>query len=121
MPKKNPPARKPTGKVKSRLQQILEQANTLDRRRQAQIANQVAAINRLLKDGEYDEEMRILHEGAAVLAVENQDLRAALRELVRAVDATVHIDNDRAGDALDQARALIAVSAPVSEQDGAVG
>jgi hypothetical protein len=39
----------------------VEMIQELDQRRQTQIANQVAAINRLLKDGSYDKEMEKLH------------------------------------------------------------
>lgn len=50
----------------------------------AQIANQVKSIDRLLVDGSYDAEMKILHEGAAALVAENVELRSALSALVRA-------------------------------------
>jgi hypothetical protein len=56
---------------------MLAQVAALDSRRQAQIANQVAAINRLLKGGTYDEEMRKLHELAAVWRARYESLKVA--------------------------------------------
>jgi hypothetical protein len=140
MPKSAAPRKKST-RQPDQLKEVLERAMAMDRRRQAQIANQVASINRLLAGAEehecfphdpatghpmiqkrpygYTDEMRVLHEGSAVLTVENQDLRAVLSELVRFIDAreptTLH------GDVLAQARALVGLSAPVSEQGSAEG
>lgn len=75
-----------------RIKEVLQRAMSLDRRRQAQINNQVASINRLLgEDHGYTEEMRVLHEGAAAFAVENEDLRTALSDLVRAI-RVLHLD-----------------------------
>lgn len=90
MPKPKIPAKR-----KPEIQQILEKAAALDRRRQAQIKNQSLAITRLLEamnggktlPDAHTEEMQILHAGAAVLQVENQDMRAALKALVDAIDA----------------------------------
>lgn len=77
-------------------------ANQLDRRRQAQIANQTGTINRLLArfddhtliNGEavtshaaYGEEMSTLYKAIATYQVENEDLRGALRAFVTAIDA----------------------------------
>lgn len=124
-----------------RIKEVLQRAMSLDRRRQAQINNQVASINRLLEQFDegkhagtshaaYTEEMRVLHEGAAAFAVENEDLRTALSDLVRAIDA-LHLDQlTVAGrdtdlrpyfDALTQARALIGLSEPVSASGSAEG
>ena len=68
------------------MRQALLNAAALDRRRQAQIANQIETINRLLSSPhapgiKYTEEMKILHEAGAALVAENQELREKVREL----------------------------------------
>jgi hypothetical protein len=55
----------------------IDKTRALDLRRQKQIANQIASINRLLKDGSYDEEMATLH---AELAKARSTIDAALLE-----------------------------------------
>ena len=136
------------GKSNRRMLDIIAQAQKLDRRRQAQIENQERSIARLLARldaaatqtqtgnaittptayAAYTEEMRILHEAAAAILAENGELRDAMRDLVSAIDALP--DNRAGGDraasdglavALAAARALVAVSAPVSESGGEAG
>lgn len=82
-------------KAQRRVEDIIARAQALDRRRVAQISNQVQTINRLLaqfhlhpemmQDLVYGEEMKILHEGAATLMAERDEAREALRELVSVV------------------------------------
>lgn len=75
---------------RNEIQQIIDKANALDRRRQAQIANQAASIDRLLKllnEGKagtaaYSEEMQILHQAAAALVVERDELRTVLEDVL---------------------------------------
>lgn len=118
---------------------IINQANALDRRRQAQIENQRKSITRLLNAGigvddtttpeaRYTDEMAILHEGAAVLRVQLEDTERALRDLVAAVDALPdsRAQGDRAAGeqlahALAAARGLVAASALVSESGDEAG
>lgn len=130
--------------------QIINQAQALDRRRQAQIENQKQSINRLLArfDGVqlldpqtghplmppsshavYGEEMRTLHEAAAELVAREQEAREVMRQLVAAIDG-LPLDGLRLGrgahvtafaEALAQARALVSVSAPVTESTGQAG
>lgn len=155
MPKSEPPRKKnvkDASRVKQgkRLADIINQAQSLDRRRVAQIENQKKSITRLLNLGidpetdtttpeaRYTEEMRILHEGAAVLTVENEDLRQALRALMAAIDGTpldgVSWGTDKSrrdalAYALAAARAHVGLnpltgetfSAPVSESEGGAG
>lgn len=47
------------------MNEMLDRADDLDKRRQLQISNQIDTINRLLNGGTYDDEMRILHEKLA--------------------------------------------------------
>lgn len=113
MPQSKPPRK--NQQASNPIKKILEQARSIDRRRQAQIENQVQSINRLLKSGEYSEEMRILHMATAQYKVENEDLTAALRQLVDKIDG-LPLDGLRLGrgahvtafaEALAAARALI--------------
>lgn len=46
-------------------EEIRTKADELDNRRRLQITNQVATIDRLLKDGSYDAEMAHLHQELA--------------------------------------------------------
>lgn len=130
MPKSAAP-RKKSNPRSDRTLEVMQRAMALDRRRQAQINNQIASINRLLgEDHGYTEEMRVLHEGSAVLLASAEEARDALRSLVRAIDA-LHLDQltvaDRDTDtrpyldALAQARALIDLSDPVTSQEAQVG
>ena len=60
----------------------MEEVRLLDLRRQAQIENQVAAINRLLEgDATYDTEMRILHEQLAEAKVQLAEAKVRIAEL----------------------------------------
>lgn len=86
--------RKPRKRDDNRLRQVMEQAQKLDRRRQAQINNQIATINHLLQGSTYTEEMRVLHEGAAALAVENEDLRTRVVELETTIREHVEAVSD---------------------------
>ena len=119
-----------------RMKEVIQKALSLDRRRQAQIENQKRSINRLLErfdEGKYagtshavyTEEMNILHMAAAQFRVENDDLRAVLRDLVTALDALPLDMMSTRGTNLPEivaaARALITVSAPVSESGGEAG
>jgi hypothetical protein len=56
----------------------MQEVAALDARRQAQIKNQVDAINRLLRDGDYGEEMRKLHETAAAWRARYEALKFAM-------------------------------------------
>lgn len=62
------------------MKKMLDDAQALDKRRQLQIQNQVQAINRLLKNGEYDSEMESLH----ALLASTQLYVDQLHELLRA-------------------------------------
>ena len=96
---------------KPAIQGVIEKAQSIDRRRQAQIANQVEAINRLLKNGEYGEEMKILHMAAAQLKAENDEMRKSVRVFLDALMAQQLEPNERNGqtyaDALNALRTLI--------------
>jgi hypothetical protein len=96
MPKSKKPRVPPA--VKNAVQATVVRAQALDRRRQAQIANQIGTINRLLgEDHGYTEEMAILHQGAAALAAENEELRARVAELEQAVSVAVTPSEASAG------------------------
>jgi DNA-binding transcriptional MerR regulator len=59
-----------------------EQVNELDRRRQMQITNQVASIDRLLEgDATYDSEMKKLHEDLADSQQREELLQRRVAEL----------------------------------------
>ena len=126
MPVSNKNPKAPKSAVQAERQKrmaVIQSANQLDRRRQSQINNQVATINRLLlalDEGKaagtshavYTEEMKILHMAASQLQVENQDLVAALKRLVAAVDEVPGLDGDAAtadelAEALSEARTLV--------------
>jgi hypothetical protein len=131
-----------------RFESIISNAQAIDRRRQAQIANQIATINRLLarfdeasyadhlnrldphaqssiptSHAVYSEEMRMLHEGAAVLVAERDEAIDVLRQLVAVVEKHAE-SHDQFGELLAatrRARDVIGLSAPVSEHEGATG
>lgn len=99
---------------------VIEKAQAIDRRRQAQIENQKASINRLLVNGEYTAEMQTLFQAAASLQVENEMLGAAMKALVASIDA-LPLDGLRLGrgahvtafaEALAAGRALITPAQP---------
>lgn len=125
MPKSEAPRKKGRPTADHRLRQVVARAQATDRRRQAQIANQMASINRLLRDGSYTAEMQTLFQASASLQVENEDLRAALRDLVALAEQTFWKGTEDQGDAvraaLETARALIALSGPVSESGASAG
>jgi len=70
--------RKPADQ-RARIRQLVADAEALDMRRQKQIANQAASINRLLDDGSYDGsydgEMKALHEQLAAVEAELQTMK----------------------------------------------
>lgn len=72
----NTPRRKPPS-----ARQTLRAAADLDARRQAQIDNQIASINRLLVNGSYDTEMDQLHRSLAEAHAELNEARAELARL----------------------------------------
>lgn len=135
MPKSEAPRNKKkpsdrTRRAQNAIQDLMQRAHALDRRRQAQIQNQIGTINRLLDGGTYTEEMRILHEGAAESIARNEELTHALSELVNAVQAQVPVDvilparaagKTRLLEALDEAKRIIALSAPVTQQEASAG
>lgn len=95
---------------KNPIQEVLEKARALDRRRMAQINNQIGTINRLLVDGTYDAEMKILHEGSAALAAENAELREALLQFVRVANSAKDdglLDGEGLSDAVTRAQELL--------------
>lgn len=139
MPKSEPPRKKNSkdaGRVKSgrRMADIINAAQSLDRRRVAQINNQKESITRLLNQhrlaGEpqarYTQEMEILHQGAATLRVELEATEAALRQLA---DACVHgLPGEAITDDIDAALAEatriigpMRLSEPVSESGASAG
>lgn len=140
MPKSEAPRNKKkpsdrTRRAQNAIQDLMQRAHALDRRRQAQITNQIGTINRLLErfdEGKhagtshaaYTEEMRILHEGAAESIARGEELTHALSELVnavQAVDLVAELDNARLTTALDEAKRVIALSAPVTHQEASAG
>lgn len=128
MPKSTPPRKRghdaQRTKAQRRVENVIDGAQQLDRRRQAQITNQAASITRLLARFEadpetaaravYSREMHILHEGAAVLMVERDDARMALRQLVEGLDREAH----SLGIASELARARAVLSASVTSAMG---
>lgn len=88
---------------KNPVYKVIEEARKLEARRQEQIRNQIAAINRLVhamnveEPWSYDDEMQKLHE---LLAASN----VALRELVLAVESG---DQGDIEDAMETARKLL--------------
>lgn len=113
-----------TGRVKTqrRLETIMNEAEQLDRRRQAQIRNQRDSITRLLTRFEadpeagarvvYSKEMAILHEGSAALAADLDSLRDVVRRLVSAMDTAPAAGRDTVmtielADALSVARSWL--------------
>lgn len=59
-----------------------DEVEALDQRRQHQIKNQVATIDRLLEgDSTYDDEMRVLHEHLAAAQEERDSLQKRLDAL----------------------------------------
>lgn len=106
-----------------RAREIMLAAASLDRRRQAQIANQVKAINRLMaqhhrhpemvQDLVYGEEMRTLHEAAAELVARTDELTDALRRVVKAAETQ---DPTKLADSLNHAEHVLRTSGvgPVS-------
>lgn len=145
-PKNN---RKPTPS-KNPVQEVLERARVLDRRRQAQIENQKAAINRLLErfDGIqlldpqtghplmpptshaiYNEEMGILHGAYADAAAEAAELRSVLTSLVSSIDGTPldgvswpkAAGREALAQALHDARELLGLNDAVTQQEAPAG
>lgn len=113
MPQSKPSRKKSAGK--NPIQAVLEQARAIDRRRQLQIQNQAASIDRLLKDGTYAGELEILHGACAQYQFENETALTLIRQLVGTIDA-LPLDGLRLGrsagvtafaEALASARALI--------------
>lgn len=138
MPKSEPPRKKasatPRSKSNRRMADIINQAMALDRRRQAQIENQRRSITRLLNSGidykgdtttpeaRYTEEMKILHEGAAALGVQLEDTQKMLEYLIAAIEHDFpHERLQQLAVVLPQARALVGLSAPVSDAEGEAG
>lgn len=148
MPQSEKPRKKASERAGNRLQLIIQQAQALDRRRQAQIQNQIGTINRLLErfdaaseadhlnrldphaqssiptsHAAYSEEMRTLHEAAAELVAREQETREALQELVRALDNRVglHQAAMMLETELVTARRVLGLSAPVSESGASAG
>lgn len=147
MPKSETPRSKDSARSKTnrRMLDIINQAQSLDRRRQAQIANQVGTINRLLarfdehqcfpgvdihamrvppsSSAAYTEEMRVLHEAGAELVAREEAVRLAARDLLMAIDV-LHLDQLTVvegtdvrpyQDALRQLQTLVGFSSSVSE------
>lgn len=108
MPQSKPSRKKSAGK--NPIQAVLEQARAIDRRRQLQIQNQAASIDRLLGVisehsclpidsatgkptlGEpmrgYAGELEILHGACAQYQFENETALTIIRQLVEAIDGT---------------------------------
>lgn len=80
-------ARAQPGSQTNAVQQMLDRAHDLDRRRQMQVQNQIGSINRLadaMTAGvrwTYDDEMRTLHEAFAALQVATSAALERVREL----------------------------------------
>lgn len=53
--------------------ELLKRAALMDQRRQAQLRNQTATINRLLAGASYDDEMKTLHEQLAETQVKLEE------------------------------------------------
>lgn len=70
----------PKSAVAKATAELQAQAQELDNRRQMQIRNQVASLNRVMQGGSYDDEMATLHEELADTQVRLED---ALQELRR--------------------------------------
>lgn len=67
-----------------------DQVAELDVRRQRQIDNQIATIDRLLEgDHTYDDEMRTLHEGLATAQAERDALQTRLDEVEAELSAAL--------------------------------
>lgn len=69
-----------------------ERTADLDMRRQAQIANQIESINRLLKDGTYGKEMEALHLSLAEMRVLFTGMRNGIEALTRTVKNQLILD-----------------------------
>lgn len=73
-----------------------DRAASMDLRRQKQIDNQIASINRLLKGGTYDSEMAYMHGQVSRVQTAHADLKDhvanELRDLIDSMDP-VSVDN----------------------------
>jgi DNA-binding FrmR family transcriptional regulator len=73
---------------------LRDRAAAMDARRARQISNQIAAINRLLKDGSYEGEMKAVQE---LLATTGAELDEALDQLEAVRKWRERLDPDYAG------------------------
>jgi hypothetical protein len=62
---------------------IIARAELMARRQQAQVTNQIASINRLLRDGSYSSEMEELHRELVDRDLLIEDLKRKIKELTK--------------------------------------
>jgi TorA maturation chaperone TorD len=105
MPKSQPPREKKSGRGQLQIRQVLEKANSVDRRRRAQIDNQKGAIARLLEalnnhqpvDKAITREMEVLHQGAAELRAQRDEALERVAELEKALSDAQTLEGAQAG------------------------